>query len=98
MFSIFNKECYLKKPKKVSFHTLVNVVLVPCRLDYFPFYDELWWRTSDYTFFYYSAKKEINDYLIENPFISQSEIKKILYQPNYSILGKDYCSGMYLFA
>lgn len=98
MFSIFNNDCYFKKPKKVSFHTLVNVILVPCRLDYTAFYDELWWRSSDYTIFYYSAKKEVNDYLIENPFTNPTEIKKILYQPNYSILGNDYCSDMYLFA
>jgi len=85
-----------KHTKKVTFYHVVSVILIPSRLEYTSFFDEIWWSKIDYNDFFYSAKKEINDYIIENPFINLKDVKKILYQPN-SILESDYYSGMYLF-
>jgi 6-phosphogluconolactonase/glucosamine-6-phosphate isomerase/deaminase len=82
MFFVFNDDCYVKKRKKVSFCSLVNVILIPSRLDYYTFLDELWWRESDYTSFYTSANQEILDLVKKHPNITLKNAKKILYQPS----------------
>ena len=96
MFFLFDNDCYSKKRKKVTFNYEVYCILIPTRMELSFLKHDLWWCESDYTTFFYSAKKEINDYIIKNPFINLKDVKKILYQPN-SILESDYYSGMYLF-
>jgi hypothetical protein len=83
MFFVFNDDCYVKKRKKVSFYSLVNVVLIPSRFEYNFFYSDLWWYQSDYTSFYTSANKELQEFVKKHPNMSFSNAKKILYQPNY---------------
>jgi hypothetical protein len=83
MFFVFNDDCYVKKRKKVKFYSLVNVIIIPSRLDYYTFLHELWWRDSDYTSFYTSANKELKEFVKKHPNMTFSNAKKILYQPNY---------------
>jgi beta-mannanase len=87
-----------KQIKKVTFSTVVNVILIPCRLEYTAFFDELWWSRIDYNDFFSSAKIEISDFMIENPFTNLKDAKKMLYQPNSVYDDNDFYSGMYLFA
>jgi len=87
-----------KQIKKVSFHNVVDVVLIPSRLEYTAFFDEIWWSKTDYNDFFYSAKREINDFMSENPFTNLRDAKKMLYQPNSVYDHNDFYSGMYLFA
>ena len=71
-----------QQTKKVSFNNVVNVILIPSRLEYTAFSDEIWWSKVDYINFFNSAKIEINDFISENPFTNLRDAKKMLYQPN----------------
>ena len=82
MFFVFNDDCYVKKRKKVSFYSLVNVILIPSRLDYCTFLDELWWYDTDYNSFYTSANEEIRELVKKHPNITLKNAKKLLYQPS----------------
>ena len=83
MFFLFDEDCYVKKRKKVSFYSLVKVILIPSRVDYYTFLDELWWCKSDYIGFHTSANKEVIEFVIKYPNMTCNNAKKILYQPNY---------------
>lgn len=87
-----------QQTKKVSFNNVVNVILIPSRLEYTAFSDEIWWSKVDYINFFNSAKIEINDFMSENPFTNLRDAKKMLYQPNSIYNDNDFYSGMYLFA
>ena len=49
-----------QQTKKVSFNNVVNVILIPSRLEYTAFSDEIWWSKVDYSNFFNSAKIEID--------------------------------------
>ena len=70
-----------KQIKKVTFNTVVNVILIPSRLDYYTFLHELWWYESDYNSFYTSASQEIRDLVKKHPNITLKNARKLLYQP-----------------
>jgi hypothetical protein len=42
--------------KKVHFHVLVDVVLIPCLEEYSGFKEQLWYDAEDYAQFYTEAK------------------------------------------
>ena len=71
-----------KKCKKVTFYNVIDVILIPCRLEYTAFFHEIWWSRIDYNDFFYSAKKEVNDYMRTHPFTNLTLAKQMLYQPN----------------
>lgn len=82
MFFIFDEDCNIKKSKKVSFYSLVRVILIPSRFEYKFFHEDLWWYESDYTSFYTSANKELREFASKHPNITFCNAKKILYQPS----------------
>jgi hypothetical protein len=73
-----------KKQKKVSFYSLVDVRLIPCRFEYRFLTDELWWSETDYRNFYQSYRQEINNFSKIYPNITLADVRRLLYQPyNY---------------
>ena len=54
-FSLKNKK-YFMQSKKVQFHILVDVVLIPCLEEYSGFKEQLWYDEDDYVQFYTDAK------------------------------------------
>ena len=97
MFFLFDDDCYSKKRKKVTFNYEVYCILIPTRMELSFLRNDLWWCEADYTTFFYSAKKEINDYILINPFINPKDVKKILYQPNSLYDDNDFYSGIISF-
>lgn len=80
----FIKNAHFEKTrKKITFNSLVNVVLIPSfkEMDS-SIRNELWWSNSDNETFYLSARKELVDFLQENPSINRIQAMKLLYQPS----------------
>lgn len=80
----FIKNAHLEKTrKKISFNSLVNVVLIPSFKDMeSSIWNEIWWSNTDYISFYTSARKELQDFIQENPSINRGQAMKLLYQPS----------------
>lgn len=72
-----------KTRKKITFYSLVNVVLIPSFKEMeLSMINEIWWSNSDNETFYLSARKELVDFLQENPSINRIQAMKLLYQPS----------------
>lgn len=85
MFFSCEKTVPQKKQKKVSFYSLVDVRLIPCRFEYRFLTDELWWSETDYHNFYQSYRQEINNFSKIYPNITLANVRRLLYQPyNYT--------------
>jgi hypothetical protein len=82
MFFLLEDNCNLKKRKKVSFYSIVNVSLIPSINDFCYFKRDLWWCENDYNSFYTSANQEIRDLVKKHPNITLKNAKKLLYQPS----------------
>lgn len=71
--------------RKVSFHTVSRVVLIPSRSEYASadLTLILWWDDFDYVSFKASAIQELRDLMKSRDLMDTNEAAKILYQPGY---------------
>lgn len=85
MFFSCDRTVHQKKQKKVSFYSLVEVRLIPCRFEYRFLTDELWWSKTDYRGFYESYNEEVNQLTKIYPNITLANIRRLMYQPQHFI-------------
>ena len=71
------------KVKKVTFQTLIRVVLIPSKDEYVHagLFDALWWRDLDYSTFKFSAFTELKALMSSRNIKNSQEAIIILYQP-----------------
>jgi hypothetical protein len=73
-----------KTRKKITFYSVVNVVLIPSAKDMeSSMINEIWWSKTDYISFYASARKELKDFMEEHSSpLNRVQAMIILYQPS----------------
>ena len=73
-----------KTRRKITFYSVVNVVLIPSAKDMeSSMINEIWWSEPDYISFYASARKELREFMCEHsPHLNRDQAMKILYQPS----------------
>jgi len=72
----------LIKTKKVSFHFMIDVILIPSLEEYKKsnLIQYLWWNQESYTYFKNSAREEIFECMEKNKGITIKDARQILYQ------------------
>ena len=77
---------FCKKPiKKLTFNSIVRVMLIPCRKEMdIEMKTLLWWNTKELTLFGISAISDIDTFLLYNSHLNRKEAIKYLYQPEYN--------------
>ena len=70
-----------KQHKRIRFHNLVNVVLIPSNSDMESIKNEIWWSKVDYVEFYVSAQNELRDFIGQHFPMNRYHAMKLLYQP-----------------
>jgi hypothetical protein len=81
MYSIWNNYSYNKKNKRVRFHNLIQVVLVPKISDLYDTID-IWWSNTDKLNANKSMYDEIQVLRKRHPAMTLKQAMKLLYQPN----------------
>ena len=73
--------------RKVTFQTLVRVVLIPSREEYSQadLHCKLWWTDSDYVSFKLSAVFEVKQLMLSRCFESSQQAIQTLYQPGFDV-------------
>ena len=81
-----NEMNFCKKPiKKLTFNSIVRVMLIPCRKEMdSELKTLLWWNTKELNMFGISAISEIDTFLLYNSHLNRKEAIKYLYQPEYN--------------
>lgn len=77
------RECTCIIHKKVSFHYILDVVLIPNINDFKEknMIDCLWWNSENLKYFKNSAREEILEFMEKHKGISIKDACRILYQP-----------------
>jgi regulatory protein YycI of two-component signal transduction system YycFG len=81
MYSIWNNYSYNKKNKRVRFHNLIQMVLVPKVSELYDMTD-IWWSERDKVNAYKSMYDEIQVLQKRHPSMTLKQAMKLLYQPN----------------
>lgn len=77
----YNNINYIKKNKKITFSSVVNVKLIPFYHEIIH-YPSLWWTPSELMDFRIQSTKEMMELKQKHPYIALSDAQKLLYQPN----------------
>ena len=81
MYSIWNNNSYNKKYKRVRFHNLIQIVLIPKVSDLYDSID-IWWSNTDKLNAHKSMYDEIQVLQKRHPAMTLTQAMKLLYQPN----------------
>jgi hypothetical protein len=73
-----------KSSKKITFNSIVAVVLIPCSREMdLEMKTLLWWNNRELKYFGISALDEIETFLLYNSNLNRKQAMKFLYQPGY---------------
>jgi len=76
---------FCKKPiKKLTFNSIVRVMLIPCGKEIdIEMKNLLWWNNKELKDFCSSAMDELETFLLYNSHLNRKQAMKYLYQPGY---------------
>ena len=74
-----------KRIKKITFYSIVRVILIPCNKEMdIEMKTLLWWNNKELKDFCISAMDEIETFLLYNSHLNRKQAIKYLYQPEYN--------------